>query len=591
MTKPKLAIALCAVMTLALMAAACGQAAQTASDIGLPGAPGLPGNPEAARMSMAAPAQAPAPAMQAAPAPAMAATAVPQAAMGVLAAAAMGEASSDEAADAATVGYGPSDEEIAAFASQRRVIVRTIDMTLIAPDIDKSMQDIAALVDKYGGWVVSSNRSARHSGSVSIRVPASELDAALMDLRAIAQDVRSEVSTSRDFTEEYIDLSSRISSLQKTEEALQGLLDSADSLEHTLGVFQELKQIRSDIEALQGRVRYLETTSAFSLINVTLELEARMMRVSAGEDAAYRIGETARFRAVFTPPEGIDEYRFTWNFGDGAADARGSITAPTLTPGERVTATVTHIYHDDDESPYIVSFDIVGTGEAGIVEGEDTFIASVAETPVIEVFVDAGGSWGAEQGTDIEFIGSFTAPKGVTDLRYEWDFGDGSPNIAGIPQSGETRLIAAHAYDNYRNDPYPVTLTITGDSEVGEVEGKFEVAAFIVEARGLVIQGWDASGTVRDATRVLSGLAQGAGTLLIWLGVLSPVWLIAAAVIFAIVMLTRRHQRRLAADLAAQRADVLLRQPRSAPDAGEALDSGEQAPPAPADADKPKGGE
>ena len=47
---------------------------------------------------------------------------------------------------------------------------------------------------------------------------------------------------------------------------------------------------------------------------------------------------------------------------------------------------MTHIYRDRKDSPFIVTFKITGTGEAGMSEGEDTLIVSVTAVPKLEVF-------------------------------------------------------------------------------------------------------------------------------------------------------------------------------------------------------------
>ncbi len=554
-TTTRTSIALYAVLLLTL-AAACGGAAEQAIQADA----GFALSQESSRPRLAATSVPVAAAALALPAPA--APAAPAAAALASEEVVSAQSQAARAPSAGITDIADTDSagvtaDLASLTTQRRIIVRTVDMRLVVADIAAAIEDIGAAAVSFGGWVVSTSHSAHGSGSISVRVPASELDAALANLRAIAKDVPSEISNSQDFTEEYVDLDSRISSLKTTEQALQRILDDADSLEHTLGVFRELKEVRADIEVLQGRLRYLETTSAFSLINIHLELEPLRMPAHAGDDATYGVGETARFRAIFMPPEGIDTYNFSWDFGDGTPTIHGSSTARTTTDGERITATVTHTYTDDIESPYIVQFNITGSGSAGIVKGEDTFIATVAHKPVIDVFIRDDGIWGKEEGKEFELTATFTVPSGVTDLRYEWDFGDGSPSIGGSLAAGETRTTTSHTYANQRPEPYIVTMTVTGDSEVGDVETTAEFFVSVVESQGLIIQGWNAGEDAKDATRFLSGFAQAAGTLIIWVAINSPVLAILGGVLLGIVVLSRRYMRRRTAQRAAQPQEQL----------------------------------
>ena len=447
----------------------------------------------------------------------------------------------------------PSYQQIqAAVAAQNRIIVRTVDMTLVVGEVSGTVDEIGRVAVDLKGWVVSSDRSSRHAGAIAIRVPAQFLDDAVGQLRQLAVEVEAESSTSQDVTDEYVDSNSRVRSLRATEESLLELLSQASDVEDTLLVRAELTQVQAEIEGLLGRIKLLEQTAAFSLIRVNLRVAPQPLAVDAGADRTFSVGQNGRFRARFRPPDGIEDFEFTWDFGDGGAPVRGNSSAPTTEPGQRVTATVNHIYDDDRDSPYIVQLEIRGTGPAGVVEGADTLTATVTRAPTIEVF--AGESMVVEEDTAVAFRGSFTRPEGLRDIQYRWDFGDGTAPVSGIPEPGVTNAFATHTYQDYRPQPYEVTLTVTAQSDAGPVEGFSSRWVEVIEARGLVIGGWSAGDTARTATRALSVVAQGLGTLLIWLGIFSPLWLGAAAIGYGIIRLRRSRRERRAAALAAARA-------------------------------------
>ena len=124
-----------------------------------------------------------------------------------------------------------SGQAQAELVTQRRIIIREVDMDLVVSDIQSTMDRIAEMAADLGGWVVDSGRSSLHSGRISFRVPSELLDATIAELRGIASKVRSELSTSRDVTDEYVDLGARLKNQQATEEALLALLDQARSVE------------------------------------------------------------------------------------------------------------------------------------------------------------------------------------------------------------------------------------------------------------------------------------------------------------------------------------------------------------------------
>ena len=69
-------------------------------------------------------------------------------------------------------------------------------------------------------------------------------------------------------------------------------------------------------------------------------------------------------------------------------------------------------------------------------------------------------------------------------------------------------------------------MTIKAQSEAGETEATGDISVFVAESKGLVISGWSAADTGKTATRALSAIALGLGTLLIWLAIFSPLWLV-----------------------------------------------------------------
>ena len=425
-------------------------------------------------------------------------------------------------------GDGGAEEQFAELATQRRIIIYTVDMTLEVVDVAASLDTVGALAQQMGGWVVSTSRAEKHRGFIAVRVPAERLDEVVGRLRGIAAEVVSEVSSSRDVTDEYVDLTSRLGNLQAAEAALLRLFDRAQTVEEALEVRRTLTDVQGEIEVLKGRIAFLEQTSAFSLVNVTLVLEPQDMEVDAGGEQVAGVGHPVTFRAFFKPPEGIEDFTFTWDFGDASPTVFNNRTAPTAEEGTRVTAPVKHFYEDDEGSPFFAEVTITGTGDSGVVEGKASVIVSISEIPVIEVF--AGDHIRVEEDEEANFEGSFTRPEGVSDLKFTWTFGDGSPAVTGDVEPGVTTAAAAHAYADHRPVSYTATLTVTGKTDAGDVEASDSVTVRVAEKEGYVIGGWSVGDTGKDAIRALSAVGAGLVILAVWLAIFSPVWIVALAV-------------------------------------------------------------
>jgi hypothetical protein len=421
--------------------------------------------------------------------------------------------------------------------SQQRIIVRTVDIALEVADVASAIDGVAGVAQQMGGWVVSSDRSQRHQGRISVRVPAARLDEAVLRIRELALEVRSEASTSKDVTDEYLDATARVKNLQATEAALIKILDRADKVEDALRVQQELTRVQEQIEQYQGRIKFLEETAAFSLINVSLILTPVDMPVDLGPDRTVSVGQFARFRASFRPPQGIDSFTFVWDFGDGTRVST-SANAPAPEAGVRVTSAVTHQYADDRDSPFFAEVAVTGTGDAGVAEGKDITMVTVTKIPTIEVF--AGEDRTVQEGEEVEFVGTFTRPEGLSNLRFRWDFGDGSLPATRVLEEGITRAVVRHIYPNHRPSPYIATLTIMADSEAGRVEGASSIRVQVTESQSLIPAGLAPDEHAKRAVWALVALGQGLFTALIYVGIFSPLWLLVGAVAF--VLMRRNHK-------------------------------------------------
>ena len=198
-----------------------------------------------------------------------------------------------------------------------RMIVRTGDMSLVVEDIPIAIDQIAKLAEDLGGYVVSSRMwemRERLVGTIAIRVPAEDFADVMETLRELAVDVTSESTSSRDVTEEYVDLTAKLRNLEATEEQLLRLMEKAETVKDILDVQRELSRTRGDIEQTKGRMQYLERTSATSLIDVHLEqakldvnFTADKTRVAAGEEVQF----ISQIAGGFAP------YSYEWDFGDG----------------------------------------------------------------------------------------------------------------------------------------------------------------------------------------------------------------------------------------------------------------------------------
>ena len=187
--------------------------------------------------------------------------------------------------------------------AEERMIVRTGSMSLIVEDVIDVRDEIAQLAVSFGGYVVSSRiwgEEEEMRGRIAFRVPDETFEQTLAELRSMAVRVESESTDSRDVTEEYVDLESRLKNAEATEQQYLALLEKAENVEDILGIYERLSRVRQEIEQIKGRMQYLERTSSTSLIEVRLEPETTAKPlVRAGWSALEALKSAARGIVIF----------------------------------------------------------------------------------------------------------------------------------------------------------------------------------------------------------------------------------------------------------------------------------------------------
>jgi hypothetical protein len=185
-----------------------------------------------------------------------------------------------------------------------RKIIRNATLTLEVEQPAQALQRIASIAESRGGFVVTSD-SRQQTGArgerayevitVELRVPAAQFDSALNDIRAAGGNVTAQKITGKDVTEEYIDLEARLRTQRALEAQLMEIMKRAEAVEDAISVQRELTNVRTEIERVEGRRRFLENQSSLSTISVTLQPPAPF------------IANTGGFRSVGTAfGEGVD---------------------------------------------------------------------------------------------------------------------------------------------------------------------------------------------------------------------------------------------------------------------------------------------
>ena len=173
----------------------------------------------------------------------------------------------------------------AAQAVERKVI-QNAEMTIEIDSPNEGQRKIAAIADKHNGFVVISESKQSEAASqnvastvvnIVVRVPVRQFEAAIAEIRGVGGRILHEKTFGQDVTEEYIDLEARIRTKRALEAQFLEIMKQARKISEALEVQTQLANVRTEIEQLEGRRRFLENQSALSTINITLHTPTQVV--------------------------------------------------------------------------------------------------------------------------------------------------------------------------------------------------------------------------------------------------------------------------------------------------------------------------
>jgi hypothetical protein len=163
------------------------------------------------------------------------------------------------------------DEEPTGETVERKVI-RQGEISFETKDARRTRDFIRVAVEQHGGYLSGDNaytNGERIDYRVDIRIPADRFDSLLLLISEKAGRIESRNITSQDVTSEFIDVQARIRTKKELEQRYLQLLTKASTVEDILSIERELGNLRSDIESIEGRMKYLSDQVAMSTLTVT----------------------------------------------------------------------------------------------------------------------------------------------------------------------------------------------------------------------------------------------------------------------------------------------------------------------------------
>ena len=155
-----------------------------------------------------------------------------------------------------------------------RRVIKNADLRLQVKNVDKSTVVITALTNDFQGFIANmdlTNDNHEISNKIQVRIPAGSFEAFLNELSKEAIFVFHKRVNTQDVTSEYVDLQSRLKTKKEVKEKYAEILRSkTKTVDELFNAEEMIRKLQEEIEAAEGRLRYLSNQSSLSTVLVDI---------------------------------------------------------------------------------------------------------------------------------------------------------------------------------------------------------------------------------------------------------------------------------------------------------------------------------
>ncbi len=199
----------------------------------------------------------------------------------------MGCSKSREGSSAANESVNASNEVRNADIDIRK-LVKEADVRFLTTDNRNTYQLVNSCLKGFGAYISDENTFNNRSQSgyeLTIRVPATHFDSLLNFIltHAPVKELESKRTSVNDVTDEFIDTEARIKIKKESAQKLADLMKQSKNLTEILEIQKQLTDLQSEIESVEGRLKYLDDRVIYSTIRITFYERVSYSERFAGE--------------------------------------------------------------------------------------------------------------------------------------------------------------------------------------------------------------------------------------------------------------------------------------------------------------------
>lgn len=155
----------------------------------------------------------------------------------------------------------------------KKKIIKDGNITIKAHDINITKKRIDNLLKKWNAYYESEdlqNNDQIISYNLKIRIPAINFEKFILGIENGKDDIESKNIQTRDVTEEYVDIETRLANKRDYLKRYKELLSKASTVKDILAIEENIRALQEEIESKEGRLNYLSDQVSFSTLNINL---------------------------------------------------------------------------------------------------------------------------------------------------------------------------------------------------------------------------------------------------------------------------------------------------------------------------------
>ncbi len=159
---------------------------------------------------------------------------------------------------------------------ENRLVIQESNLSLQVSNVTDVKNQILSYTKTAAGYMVSSsvaNPQDAPTAMVTIRIPSDKLDSTLEYLHSLSVKVVSENLYGRDVTDQYVDIDSRLTTLQNTKERFESILSQAVSIADITNLTREILGIQNQIDSLKGQQQFLKQNAQLAKLTIYLSTD------------------------------------------------------------------------------------------------------------------------------------------------------------------------------------------------------------------------------------------------------------------------------------------------------------------------------